>query len=178
MTVCKTHVNSEFCKFCNLISSIRMLSVSVNFLLTLWLLVFRVADHESKTILFLQEWFKSYLHQLYHGLSYLSCVIEFRNWEETTPKISIFKAFENCHFYSYFTYKNELYFCSLKTKWNHWKKTMKLWDILLMRVTRATTNSGYIIKICRYTCKWKRGQRSSPIICHIMCHYFFHGSFI
>ena len=34
------------------------------------------------------------LDQLYQGFSYLSCVIEYKNREETTPKISIFKTLE------------------------------------------------------------------------------------
>ena len=36
------------------------------------------------------------LDHLYQGFSYLSRVIEYQNSEETTPKISIFKALENC----------------------------------------------------------------------------------
>ena len=81
----KTLVSGEFWEFCYLILSINRLIVTVNILLTLWLLVFRAADHESETILF----------HLDQGFSYLSCVKEYQNWEETTPKISIFKALEN-----------------------------------------------------------------------------------
>ena len=65
----------------------------VNIFLTLWLLVFRAADHDSETILFLQLVVPE-LDHLFQGFSHLSCVTEYQNWEETTPEISIFKALE------------------------------------------------------------------------------------
>ena len=36
------------------------------------------------------------LDHLYQGFSYLSWVIEHQNRDETTPKLPIFKALENC----------------------------------------------------------------------------------
>ena len=66
----KSFVSGKFWEFSNLIFS------TVNILLTLWLLVFRVADHESETI-FLQR-VVLVLDQLYQCFSYVSCVIEHR----------------------------------------------------------------------------------------------------
>ena len=54
-TVCKkTLVCGECWEFCNWISWIPMLSVTSNILLSLWLVDFRVTDHEYETILFLR----------------------------------------------------------------------------------------------------------------------------
>ena len=80
----KSLVSGKFWEFSNLILS------TVNILLTLWLLVFRVADHESETILFLQLVVLE-LDHLYQWFSYLACVIEHRNLKDATPKVSIFK---------------------------------------------------------------------------------------
>ena len=80
----------------------------VNILLTLQLIVFRAADHDSETILFLQLVVPE-LDYLFQGFSYLSCVTQYQNWEETTPEISIFKALEklllHCHI-SFYDSKN------------------------------------------------------------------------
>ena len=54
VAVGKSLVSSENWEFCNLIYSVNRLIVTVNILLTLWLLVFRAADHESEPISFLQ----------------------------------------------------------------------------------------------------------------------------
>ena len=67
----------------------------MNLLSTLWLLVFKVADHESKTILFLQE-----LDHFYQVVSYLSCVIECRKRKEKLLKYQYWRLWETAYFWS------------------------------------------------------------------------------
>ena len=67
----------------------------MNLLSTLWLLVFKVADHESKTILFLQE-----LDHFDQVVSYLSCVIECRKRKEKLLKYQYWRLWETAYFWS------------------------------------------------------------------------------
>ena len=63
-------------------------------MLNVTVLVVRVANHESETILFTPMSSSIVKDNLYQGFSYLSRVIEYLNWEETTPKTPIFEALE------------------------------------------------------------------------------------
>ena len=93
----KILVSGEFWEFCNYVSSITMFSVTVNLVQTLWLLDFRVTDHDSETTLVLQR---------------VVSELDFLYREETTPIISILKALKNCPSYS--AYFLDIYKISFK----------------------------------------------------------------